>query len=194
MSATTERLDALQSSLPRTALAGRLTFNEKCAAYYLLLRGFKKSLVALTFGVTPSAMTRLAQARSARYADVVREYRRLGHEAFGDRYFTQDMEARFLRYQAAIPNQSDKAKRKFGPNPNARSAAGEYLIRSVTGPETIFFVFWLEGESWTYRQDEEPGAFVSAKRFDTSSEARNAAFDSYAITKEEVLRFVREEP
>jgi hypothetical protein len=187
-----DRLNTLQAQLPVSALAGRLSFPEKCAAYYLIRRGFKHSILCLTFGVTPMTINRLAKAGGARYADIAREYSKLGHDQFGARYFTDDIETRLARYLAKAPNAEDKARRKFGPNPAARSAAGEYLIQATNGVEVTFYVLWVDGEGWSYRQDQEPHPFASSARLSSSAAARKAALENYAIGPESILNFIPE--
>jgi hypothetical protein len=192
MSNAIDRLNAIQAQLPAAAFEGRLSFPEKCAAYYLIRRGFKQSTLCLAFGVTPVTISRLAKAGGDRYADVMREYSKLGHEAFGVRYYTDDIETRLARWLVNAPSDEDKARRKFGPNPAARSAAGEYLIRAFDGSEITFFVYWLDGEGWTFRQEQEPHPFVSKARLFASSAARKAALDNYAIGAEDILNFIPE--
>lgn len=189
MSTAIERLDALAGQFPMTESAGRLSFPERCAAYYLLRRGFKKSLVALTFGVSPAAMTKLANAdlHGSRYVAVVHEYARLGHDEFGARYFTDEIEARLARFRMSVPTEGDLAKRRFGASPTARGAAGEYTLSIKGGPIT-FYVYWITAEGWAFRQDD-PGGFVSRKRYVTSSVARTAALASYAALPEDILNF-----
>lgn len=194
MSEATKRLDALQAQTPSTVIAGRLSFPEKCAAYYLLRRGFKKSLVALTFNLSPMSATRLARAdaEAERYPDIAREYERLGHDAFGERYYTNDIEARLQRNIAEVPTEGDTTKRKFGPNPNAREGAGRYRILAINGREVEFTVYWRPAEGWSYRQDQEPGAYESPSIDKTAAKARNAALENYAVTRDAILDYFPE--
>lgn len=194
MSKTTERLDALQSRIPMSSIAGRLSFPEKCAAFYLLRRGFKKNLVALVFGLSPMSATRLSRAdpEGDRYPDVAREYERLGHDAFGDRYYTQDIDDRLWRYVAETPTEGDGAKRKFGPNPNAREGAGRYRILAINGREVEFTVYWKPAQGWSYRQDQEPGAYESPSIDKSAAKARDAALENYAVTRDAILDYMPE--
>jgi hypothetical protein len=117
MSKATATLDELIKELPR--MAKRLSFHDKCAAYYALERGFPQSLIAKALGVSSGAMSALANCRNekggGRYQDVRNEYDRLGHDAFGDHYFTDDFATKLQRFRMGVETDADRA-RMHGPD------------------------------------------------------------------------------
>jgi hypothetical protein len=141
MSEATKKLDELIRELPR--MRRRLSFHEKCAAYYALDRDFPQSLVAKTFGVSSGAISALANCRNysggSRYQDVREEYDRLGRDAFGDTYFTDEIAAKFQRWRLGVETDEDRTRMhgpdtragKWGDRPFTFEAYGGRLIACV---------------------------------------------------------------
>ena len=119
MSEATEKLDALIAELPR--MAKRLTFHDKCAAFYACVRGYPQTRVAEVFGVSSGGISALANCRNTtdRYVDVVHEWNKLGREAFGDKYFTDDIATKFSRFEFGVETDEDRT-RMHGPDTRAR--------------------------------------------------------------------------
>lgn len=115
MSKATEKLEDLIRELPR--MSQRLSFHEKCAAYFAMDRGFPQILVAKAFNVSSGAMSALANCRkNSHYQDVRDEYDRLGRAAFGDAYFTDELVAKLQRFRLGVETDEDRTRMR-GPDP-----------------------------------------------------------------------------
>jgi hypothetical protein len=118
MSEATEKLEELINALPR--MSRRLSFSEKCAAYFALDRGFAQSLVAKAFRISSGAASALANCRNGkgdgRYATIADEYDRLGREAFGEKYFTDEHITKLQRWRLGAETDADRAA-MHGPDP-----------------------------------------------------------------------------
>ena len=164
--------------------SGRLSFPDRCAAFYCLHRGFPQSLIAKAFGVTPGAVSTLAKAltNERRYQDIAREFRSLGPDRFGEKYYTIAVDDRIARFRAEQETPND-LRRGRGPNPSADSHQGDWEVTAVNGQDITFTVFWTGPEGWSYRQDEGPGPYECApERFTGSTKAREAGYMSYAAS------------
>jgi hypothetical protein len=141
MSEATKKLDKLIAELPR--MSKRLNFHEKCAAYFALDRGFRQSMVAKVFGVSSGAVSALANCRNfrggSRYQDVREEYDRLGREAFGDAYFTDEIATKFQRFRLGVETDEDRTQMhgpdtrpgKWGDKPFTFEAYGNRFITCI---------------------------------------------------------------
>lgn len=116
MSRATEALDKLIAEMP--PMSKRMLFHDKCAAFYAMERGFSQNMVAKVFGSSSAAMSALAHCLNSpnRYQDVAREYERLGREAFGERYFTDEIETRFQVWRVKTQAEALAVKPR-GPDP-----------------------------------------------------------------------------
>ena len=190
MSEATDKLDALLAEMPPDRSA-HLTFEDKCAAFYLIQRGYSQTLVAEVFGVTQTAMSRLARAlkpEARTYRSVAEEWNRIGStKEFGDRYYTVDIHDRVTRARAKAPEPAD-LRRGRGPNRNlepwppfvhyeahytcvwrdeTNTPEGEEIVDYETGEK-------LPARGWTFFFDDGgPHARVIGKRFRTPAAAKD---------------------
>jgi hypothetical protein len=102
MSKATEALGALLEGLPQPRPPS-LSFPQRCAAYYALRRRFPQTIVAQAFNVTQGAVSALARCSvTGKYRKVAEEYRDLGHDAFGEKYFTDDHLVLIQKYRLKL--------------------------------------------------------------------------------------------
>ena len=190
MNEAVDRLNARLAATPPGASA-HLTFQQKCAAFYLLERGFKQALVAEVFGISKASVNLLANALkpgARTYANVAEEWNRIGDaEEFGRLYYTIDIDDRVARARAHAPGDGD-LRRGRGPNPNlepwppfvhyeahytcvwrdeTNTPEGEEIVDYETGEK-------LPARGWTFFFDDGgPRARVIGKRFRTPAAAKN---------------------
>lgn len=162
MPTPSEQLDALLATLSPYQGA-RLTFYDQCAAFYLLKRGFPQALVAKTFDITQSAMSTLARCETnpRRYKQVGDEFRRLGLEAFGEKYTNQDILDRLARFRAEMPLTGDHRKglrKGRAPNPDSNAYAGYY--RDPNDPRLILKITFVNEGS----HGHPPGWYLWVKQ------------------------------
>jgi hypothetical protein len=159
-----------------------LSFPMQCVAFCFLKGGMSPGKVARRLKVSPSAMSQLGrcEARPAdkthqwRYGKVALEYEALGHDAFVRRYLTEDVRARFFSGQlAAIP--------LGGANALSDKWAGKpFAVPLVTGGSVRCIVEWIAEDpvGWTWRL--YPDGEWSPKRFRTSGQAYDWAYEAHA--------------
>jgi hypothetical protein len=113
-------------------LGRKLSFPQKCAAFYALNMGVKPAYVTKAFGVTPGTTSNLKRAGRApspdhgnyqggfrpRYPEIAREFERLGAEAFRNRYYTDDVHTQLMRIKYEAEETGDN-RTPQGPNRNA---------------------------------------------------------------------------
>lgn len=173
----TEALDRLDATLSRMPFshAARLPWGEKCGAFYALYRGFPKSLIAEAFAITPTTASFLANclnpvpAARSRYADVAAEFKSLGPQAFGEKYYTLDIDDRIARVRSGVLSPDDAKRRQFGPSSTNALRKGFHRIPTLTGDDAIVEIHWIEGEGWTFSElDNSPAgvAFDHRPRFE----------------------------
>jgi hypothetical protein len=203
MSEATDRLEATLAGMPISA-AARLSFPERCGAFYAMHRGFPKSLVAEAFGITPTTAGFLANCLVSkdgtrpRYEDVAQEFTKLGEKKFGERYYTLEIDDRIARIRAGAVTEEDANRRRFGPSATFRACQGFYRIPQIDGNEAIVEIRWIDKEGWTYSEcqnhhgpdpDRRYACFddgyvlynwTCAKRFRSSNAALVDAYANYA--------------
>jgi hypothetical protein len=147
----------------------RLTFQEKCAAYYALKRGFPQKLIGKVFGVSQGAACALLKASpdSRRYRDVAHEFERLGAEEFGRRYWTPEYDDRLGRFRMGQQKTFDQM-RGSAPNPTADKYQGAH--ESADGE---FHINWVPGKGWIWLAGNMPAEEQRPYRSST------AAYDAY---------------
>jgi hypothetical protein len=182
MSEATERLEATLARMPLHN-AGRLSHADKCGAFYALYRGFPKSLVAKAFGITPTTASHLAHCLAprpgaqTRYDDIAREFRTLGASAFGERYYTAEIDDRIARIRADAPTADDAKHRRFGPSETHNAYEGYFTIPTIDGGEAIVRVHWAQ-QGWTY-SEITPDSWTAPVHFRSSGKALMDAFNNY---------------
>ena len=187
MSQATENLEKMLAETP-ASMSARLSFPDQCAAFYALFRGFKPGLVAKVFGTTPTAMSVLKHCirDPRRYRHVKDEFYKLGPEEFGEKYYTDDIDARLSRFRAKA-EKSDDLMRGRGPNATADKFQGLWLIVDEQGDEHTVEVLWIDGEGWRHREFGR-WAYVSRNIYQTSLKAREAAYANYLAQRLERRR------
>jgi hypothetical protein len=138
MSEATENHQKDAAALGFTARK-RLTHAERCGALFALYSHFPQAVVAIAFEFAPTNAHALAQCLNPnapkRYREVTAEWRELGPEEFGERYFTSEMREKCLaagtHYRAA---QIEKARLK-NPDQNRAELEGWHIVASRRGPQ-----------------------------------------------------------
>jgi hypothetical protein len=128
------------------AVASRMPYSDQCAAFYAMKRGFRPVLIAKLFGVTPTAMSLLRNCENAprRYTKLKAEYAALGHDAFGQKYWTDAIDDRLARFRLNVEKQNDfMPNRGRGPNPAADSRSFKTLRRPIQVHSEFFRIDWL---------------------------------------------------
>jgi hypothetical protein len=169
-------LETMLETMPATH-SGRLSFAHQCAAFYALQRGFKASLIAKVFGVTPSAASTLKNAETStrRYGRVTAEWRKLGPHAFGEKYWTPEIDDRLARFRVDSPDHADLMRGR-GPNPNADKHAGLWEIEDRAAARHTVEIFWAPSQGWRYR---DTAADWTGPACQTSLKAREDAYASF---------------
>jgi hypothetical protein len=195
-----EHLDEMLADLPASR-GPRMPLSTLCAAFYLIHREFPRPLIAKTFGISEATVALLAnclRADARRYARVAEEWQKLGAEAFGQRYYTQDVDDRVARIRAGA-----EAK-KQGVDVRADKYAGAVvdLVRQDGMPVQCLIEWRTAGQDlhpgydtplparWAFREiscgheptpADRPEARWTYERYRTSSEARKAIFYNYGV-------------
>ena len=150
-----EAIDRLNARLADMTPTARLTFEDKCAAFYLIQRGFKQVLIAEVFGVTQTAISQLARALkpgARKYKNVADEWARIGSsDEFGRIYYTLDIDDRVARARVNSPQPGD-LRRGRGANPNLEP----------------FKPFDLDGVHYECVWMDKPGPYDSQGDYDTA--------------------------
>lgn len=126
----------------------KLAFFDQCAAFYALFGGARPHIVAKAFGISPTATSQIAgclardprpqfteladgkivknrdhnknrsPARIQRYGRVADEFKLLGEEAFGAKYYTEEIHLRLKRIEYELDDEALRRARQ-GPDPAA---------------------------------------------------------------------------
>jgi hypothetical protein len=159
-----------------------LSFPMQCVAFCFLKGGMSPMKVARRLKVSPSAMSQLGRCEARpsdashawRYGKVALEYEALGHDAFVRRYLTEDVRARFFSGQlAAIPlGGANALSDKWGKRP--------FAVPTIDGGSVRCVVEWIAEEpiGWAWRI--HPDGELRAKRYRTSGQAYDAAYEDHA--------------
>jgi hypothetical protein len=183
----------------------RPSFEKRCGIFYALYMSDKRgsgnkdrltaATIARAFGITPAAASRLARALEPRhdgpnkFLSIKKEFERLGEQAFGEKYLTQDMHDAIANARR-VPNPS-------GPNPASDSYEGFFNLSPG-----IVRVMWQDQptKGWTYvachsYDNIEEFAYIRER---TSRAALVRAFGSRmpdelpaAISEEEALKLLQ---
>jgi hypothetical protein len=189
MSGATENLARMMAAMP-TIRSGRLSFSDRCAAFYALHIGYPKDLAAKVFGMSPGTMYMLANCLRgerngvAHYQEIAREFRRMGEENFGERYYTPEIDERLQRYRVNAEKISD-ARRGRGPNPAADHHEGKWKMNALDGTPVNVEIKWTE-TGWAVQAVESPEpdrVLTPPERFKSSTKALAWARDVYPAGK-----------
>ena len=161
---------------PRMAVR-RLSFPVQCAAFALLKAGAAPREVAQRFGVSQSAVSALARCEQEppagqkwRYRSVAREYARSPDpKHFQDKYFTQDIRDRWF---SGIVQHAPR-----GANPRSGAYANKPFDLGVG--DIVAVVEWNR-HAWMWRIWPD-GAFLQEKRFFTTGQAYDDAFECHGL-------------
>jgi hypothetical protein len=126
MSEATDNLKKLLEETSFTQLS-RLTFSERCGAFFALQTGYSQKVIARAFGVHSSTASLIAHcltSKDTRYASIAAEFHKLGLEEFGEKYFTPAMFDAIALARRNIPND----KRRSGPSRTPSNLPGFHWI------------------------------------------------------------------
>lgn len=139
----------------------KLSHGERMGIYAAAKTGTNMVLLALVFGVNRRTITHMVSDASKSYGPIKREYIKLGHKEFVNRYLTPDIVARIqagmndpeisaksvmaTKQLDAIEaaERSQKAK-QTGPNPRANTMQGLRSIKGKDGLSHRYEIKWLD--------------------------------------------------
>jgi len=204
MSKATDNLEAMIADLPK-ARGPRMPLSDLCAAYYALNRCFPRVLIAKAFGLSEATVSLLANCRTAgsrNYQRVAREFGRLGEQAFGDHYYTTDVDDKIMRLRADLPAPGDVRSLSVDVRADKYAGAVVDLVRQDGMPVQCLIEWRTAGQDlhpgydtplparWAFREiscgheptpADRPEARWTYERYRTSSEARKAIFYNYGV-------------
>lgn len=182
------------SAFPNTA-GPKLSFNDKCAAFWCLRVGHKSERVAKMFGISSATISHLKQAivdkpgRQKRYPEVKREFERLGESAFRDAYYTDDVHTRLMRIKYDAEHAGDDHRLK-GPNPRAdKYAFDKYGVIETANGSLFRIDFVMDG--WFFVDvPDHVGTWLPPSQGGTSRYKGMEIFDEgyYQLDPREVKR------
>jgi len=79
--------------------APKLTFEERCGLYYAGKIGIPDWAILKVAKIHRSSLTRLLDGKHKAYLEVREKYQSLGHEEFGHRYYTEELQQRIAAAQ-----------------------------------------------------------------------------------------------
>jgi hypothetical protein len=154
MSRATENLERMIAELPPRK-GPRLNFPQQCGAYFALHRGFERTLVAKAFGISVSAASLLANCQrdaSRHYAKVAREFNRLGEIAFGEAYYTDEIDSQILRIRAHRPEPTDIRQRLS--DARADKYEGNHTIINAYNDEIAIEIAYRPATDINWKEDD----------------------------------------
>ena len=81
--------------------AAKMTFEDRCGVFFASRVGVPDWALLAISGMGRSSVTRLLDEDSVSYRNVHEEYKNMGHEAFGEKYYTPEIRERFEALVAA---------------------------------------------------------------------------------------------
>jgi hypothetical protein len=133
--------------------APKLSFVDRCSVFAFWKAGIERRTLAAAFGINRGTVNYIVTPSSPHYKNVRKEFKDLGVDEFMRRYLTEEwaqkVEAAKGSYETQFADDDVKKMRSMevGPNPRAKSKAGEHLVKypdigNTIGPvEKIEVVF-----------------------------------------------------
>ncbi|QIG66064.1 hypothetical protein PQB35_gp08 [Ochrobactrum phage vB_OspP_OH] len=141
--------------------APKLSHADRMGIYAAAKTGTNLTLLALVFGVNRRTITHMVSDTSKAYGPVKREYIKLGHTDFVNKYLTEAIAARIMEgmnnpeimYKVSMTTKQldaeeaarrSKESRAIGPNPKANNMQGTRTIKGQDGLSHRYEIGWLD--------------------------------------------------
>jgi hypothetical protein len=176
-----------------------MRFADLCGAFYALQQGFSRTIVAKSFGLSVSSTSLLShcdRAGSRHYRRIAEEFHRLGEDAFGEAYYTNEIHERISRFRMGVPDATG-IRARLADN-KAHKYEGKFRLENYQNqPTEIEIAYRAAGDDmafnpetgehtrplpagWAWRSDDNLDHW-SETRWRTSSECFDGAHESHGV-------------
>lgn len=158
--------------------APQLTFDQRCAALALVHSNVVRSVVAAAFGVDRRTISHIATEGSRHYKDVRAELKRIGLDAFVEKYVREEHVQAVTRATAKVRGEQETLD---GVSPRANKFAGMHTVKpdQCSYSHRIEIAYSTElpdGAGWYYRDLESSTPEMWLHNGEDSRRTSNACY------------------